>query len=367
MVKTALIHDWLNGIGGGEKVLEAIYSLYPGKIHTLFHDEKGMQGSFFEDKEVQASFLQHMPFSSRIYRNLLPLFPLAIEQFDLSCYDVLLSSSHAAAKGILCNAHQLHICYCHSPMRYAWDLYPFHMKELSGLKRVLAQLCLHSLRKWDVISSYRVDHFIANSQHIARRIKKVYGRESVVIYPPVDVESFYLADRKDAYYITFSRLVPYKRIDLIVEAFSHMPDKKLLVVGDGPEMGRLKKLVGKNVELLGYRSDEELKELVSKARAFLFAAEEDFGICMVEALAAGVPVIAYNRGAAREIIQEGITGALFAEQSVSSIKEAIDRFEPVIECLNPVSIKRSAQRFSKDEFSRQLQAFVEEKKKEFFQ
>lgn len=366
-MKTALVHDWLSGVGGGEKVLESIYSEYPGKIHTLIHDAKKMERTFFEGMDINTSFLQAIPFSSKLYRNFLPLFPFAIEQFDLSEYDLILSSSHAVAKGVLRGANQLHICYCHSPMRYAWDLYSSHMKEVRGLKRLAAKMTLHSLRQWDVVSANRVDHFIANSRHIAMRIKKIYGRESTVIYPPVDVSSFYSKDKKEDYYITYSRLVPYKKVDLIVEAFSKMPGKRLLVIGDGPEMPRLKKMAAKNIELLGFQDDTELRKLLAGAKGFIFAAEEDFGIVLVEALASGVPVIAFGKGASREIVEEGQTGLFFAEQSISSLVDAVKSFELMRSQLDPEACVKSAQRFSSERFSREFKAFVEEKKRDFFE
>ena len=365
-MKTALVHDWLTGWGGGEKVLEAIYELYPAKIHTLVKNPKKLIGSCFAHAEIDTSFIQSLPFAKKLYRNYLPFFPLAIEQFDMSEYDLVLSTSHAVAKGVLTHSNQLHICYCHSPMRYAWDLYPFHMSHVSGIKKKLAQIVLHSLRKWDYISSSRVDAFIANSSHVARRIRKIYGREAHVIYPPVDTDLFNISSDKQDYYITYSRLVPYKKIDLIVEAFSSMQDKKLIVIGNGPEMPIIKSKATKNIEILGYQSNERVKSLLSKAKAFIFAAEEDFGIVMVEALAAGVPVIAFEKGASKEIIKEDVSGLFFPRQDVDSIRDAIKDFEMKEGKFDPQYIKSSSERFSRERFKKEYAQFIDLKKQEFF-
>ncbi len=358
----ALVHDWLVGFAGGEKVLSSIYSIYPAKIYTLVASKEKQKGMLWEKEDIETSFLQKIPFSTKLYRNFLPLFPLAIEQFDLSAHDVIISSSHAVAKGVLTHSQQLHICYCHSPMRYAWDLYHFHMQHVKGLKKAIAQMTLHYLRNWDMSSAQRVDAFIANSHNVAKRIQKIYGRESVVIYPPVSTDSFSIAKGKEDYYVAFSRLVPYKKIDLIAQAFSQMPEKKLLIIGCGPEMSKIKKISGKNVEILGYLPDEKIRDLLSKAKAFVFAAEEDFGIVMVEALAAGVPVIAYGRGSSQEILKQGETGEFFDEQTVPSLCSAIERFEKKQDCFNPAIIKQSAERFSETRFAVEFKDFVEKQK-----
>src|SRR3990167_142200 len=242
-MRTALVHDWLVSIGGGEKALQAIDELFRGDIYTLFHNPKNIEGSYFQDREVITSFLQRMPFAKKKYQSFLPFFPLAIEGFDLSDYDLVISSSHCAAKGVLTHADQLHICYCYTPMRYGWDLYHQYLDIANlrrGVKGFCAKLILHYLRLWDKSSASRVDAFVAISNYVARRIRKIYGRKAEVIYPGVDVDYYSVEEKKDDYYVTASRLVPYKRIDLIVEAFSLMKDKKLIVVGDGPEMWKVK-------------------------------------------------------------------------------------------------------------------------------
>ncbi len=358
-VKTALVHDWLVSHAGAEKVLEAIHGLFPGPIHTLVHDAKSTNWT-----NVQTSFLQKFPFSKQLYRNFLPLFPLAIEQFDLSEYDLILSSSHAVAKGVLTHANQLHICYCHTPMRYAWDLYHEYLGSIKGLKRAVARLTLHRLRAWDSASTPRVDHFIANSQYIARRIKKVYQRESTVIYPPVATHQFSLR-RKESFYVTVSRLVPYKKVDLIVKAFANMPDKKLLVIGDGPDMTSIKKIATANIELLGAVQDEEMRSLLAQAKAFVFAADEDFGITPVEAQAAGTPVIAYGKGGTLETVVDGVTGLFFSDQTVDSLCKAVHRFESMQDHFIPAGIQEHASYFNEERFKTEYQRYIREKLQDF--
>jgi len=286
-LKTAIIHDWLINLGGAEKVLESIYELYPAPIYTLIKNEQSIKGSLFEKAEIYSSFIQKLPKAKDNYRNYLFLFPIAIEQFNLSEYDLIISSSHAVAKGILRNPNQVHICYCHTPMRYIWDLYHEYLKELKGIKKLLAQAILHYLRIWDIISVNRVDYFVANSKYVAKRIEKIYGRKATVIYPPVDIEKFELETRKESFYLTVGRLVPYKKIDVIVKAFRKMPERKLIVIGYGPEYKKIKKLATSNIEILGYQPRDKVKEYMKKAKAFIFCALEDFGIAPVEAQACG--------------------------------------------------------------------------------
>ena len=275
-MKTALVHDWLVTMGGAEKTLAAIQGEYPSPIHTLVHDIQSMRGTPFENKEIHTSFIQNLPFAKRLYRNYLPFFPLAIEQFDLSAYDVVISTSHAVSKGVLTHPEQLHLCYCFTPMRYAWDLTHRYLDGVKGIQKAVAKASLHYLRNWDIASLGRVDHFAAISHYIAKRIKKVYGRESTVIYPPVDTGEIPFSSSKDDYYLAVSRMVPYKRMDLIVEAFSHLPDKRLIVVGDGPEMKKVKSLAKKNVEVLGWIPDEKIRELMSGAQGIGFCSRRRF-------------------------------------------------------------------------------------------
>lgn len=358
-MKTALVHDWLIGIGGGEKVVQAIAELYPSPIYTLIEDKEKLRGTFFEKSEIFSSFLQKLPGGKHYFRNFLPLFPFAIEQFDLSGYELILSSSHAVAKGVLTHPGQLHICYCHTPMRYAWDLYHHYLSGLSGVRKMAAKWSLHYLRNWDVASASRVDHFLVNSAYVGRRIQKLYRRESTVIHPPVSTHLFEMSSEKENYYITISRLVPYKRIDLIVEAFSAMTGKTLLVVGDGPELKKMRAKAAKNVHFLGHLSDEPLRAYLAKAKAFIFAAEEDFGIVNVEAQASGIPVIAYGKGGALETVIKGKTGLFFDEQSPGSLMAAVQLFETMQDRFDPHFIKAHAETFNEARFKQQFKSFVD--------
>ncbi len=366
-MKTALVHDWLVGVGGGEKCLEAIYDLFPSPIYTLVKDEWKIQGLRCAQAVLHSSFLQKFPRASSAYRNYLPLFPQAIEQFDLSGYDLILSTSHAVAKGVLTHSEQLHICYCFTPMRYAWDLTHTYLRELGSLRKFCARLALKSLREWDLLSSNRVDHFVAISHYIARRIQKVYGKEATVIYPPVATRNFSPDPQKEEFYLTASRLVPYKKIDMIVETFAQMPDKKLVVIGDGPEMSKVKKKAAKNIEILGHQSDAVLRQHYAKAKAFVYAAEEDFGIVMVEAQASGTPVIAFGRGAALEIVVEEKTGIFFPDQTIESLAVAVEDFERRQELFDPQTIKAHAETFSEERFKREYKAFVKQKLENFYE
>lgn len=371
-MKTAIVQDWLTEMGGSEKVVESMHTIFPSPMHVLAHNPKVFKGTFFEGKEIHTSFIQKLPFSRRKYRNYLPLFPLAIEQFDLSGYDVILSSSHAVAKGVLSHAQQLHICYCHSPMRYAWDLYHQYMKEAKltrGLKGFIAKMVLHYLRTWDVSAAPRVDYFIANSAYVARRIQKVYNREAAVIYPPVEVDDFPLYEQKEDFYLAASRMVPYKRLPLIVEAFSKMPQRKLVVIGSGPDFKKVQSLAkgAKNIEVLGFQPFTVLKEKMQKARAFVFAAEEDFGITPVEAQACGTPVIAFAKGGSLETVKEGQTGLFFHEQSPQAIIQAIEAFEQQESQFSYTTIRAHAETFHRNIFEQKYKAFVEEKFKAFHQ
>jgi glycosyltransferase involved in cell wall biosynthesis len=299
--------------------------------------------------------------------------PLAVELFDLSAYDIVISSAHAVCKGVLTGPDQLHISYVHSPIRYAWDLQHQYLREsglVNGLKAWLAKWLLHKIRIWDYRTAAGVDHFVANSRFIGRRIHKVYGRKSDVIYPPVDVNAFDFCEHKQDYYMTASRLVPYKRMDLIVQAFAQMPDKKLVVIGDGPEMPKLRALVAPNVTLLGYQSFEALKRYMQQARAFVFAAEEDFGITPVEAQACGTPVIAYGKGGSRETVVDSpdptkATGIWFAEQSVDSLVSAIERFESLPSPISPQVCRQHAERFSIERFRGEFSQYVNQRWVEF--
>lgn len=320
-------------------------------------------------KKVSTTFIQKLPFARKHYRNYLALMPLAIEQLDVSGYDLVLSSSHAVAKGVLTHSSQVHICYCHSPIRYAWDLYHQYIREAGlskGLKGMIARTMLHYVRMWDYTTANRPDHFIANSAYIGRRIRKVYNREATVIYPPVDVESFALTPQKENFYLAASRLVAYKKTDIIVEAFARMPDKKLIIIGEGPDISKLKAKATPNVTLLGYQPFAVLKDYMQRAKALVFAAEEDFGIIPVEAQACGTPVIAYGKGGATETVLNGETGILFQQQTASAIEQAVRRFEQIAPNFSPQAIRQNAERFSQDIFREQIKSFIAAKAPELF-
>jgi glycosyltransferase involved in cell wall biosynthesis len=364
-VKIAIVHDWLVVSGGAEKVLQHIIECFPQadifSIVDFLEDRACLRG-----RPVQTSFIQRLPFARKRYRGYLPLMPLAIEQLDLSGYDLIISSSHAVAKGVLTGPDQMHVSYVHSPIRYAWDLQHQYLREsglASGIKSAMARAMLHYMRGWDARSANGVDHLIANSQFIARRIKKAYQRESTVIYPPVDFNGLTLCTEKEDFYITASRMVPYKRMDLIVKAFSQTPERRLIVIGDGPEMKRIAAVAGRNVTILGYQSFEILHDHLRRARAFVFAAEEDFGISIVEAQACGTPVIAFGKGGALESVvglpHERATGVFFREQTIESLIEAVNRFEKNVRYFDPRHCRRNAERFSAENFKAKLTSFVE--------
>ena len=368
-MKKALIHDWFSTYGGAEKCVESFTNIWDDfEIYGLIDFLSGTdRDKILKGKHAHTSFIQKLPFAKDKYRNYLPLFPLAIEQFDLSGYDVVLSSSHAVAKGVLTHSNQLHIAYVHTPIRYAWDLYHQYLRESGldrGLKGVLAKYFLHKIRLWDASTANRVDHYVANSRYIARRIKKTYGKPSDVIYPPVDVDKFTLREAKEEFYLTASRMVPYKKVDLIVEAFSQT-DKKLLVIGDGPDMAKIKSKAGKNVELLGFASDETMTDLMGRAKAFVFAAEEDFGITPVEAQACGTPVICFGRGGARETVRDGESGLYFMEQNARGLLAAVAKFEQNYDKFEPVKIRENSLKFSRARFEAEIKSYVEKKYEEF--
>jgi glycosyltransferase, family 1 len=363
LMKVAVVCDWLVVYAGAERVLEQILKLYPeADLFCLVDFLPNDRRDFILNKKTNTSFIQNLPFAKTKYRSYLPFMPIAIEQLDVSAYDLVISSSHAVAKGILTGPNQIHISYVHSPMRYAWDLQYQYLKQAGlqrGLKSWLARAILHYMRMWDYRTANGVDHFIANSRFIAKRVKKVYGREATVIYPPVDVSAYTLCEQKEDFYLTASRLVPYKRVDLIVEAFTAMPEKRLVVIGDGPEFGKIKKKAGSNVTLLGYQPFDVLRDKMQKAKAFVFAAEEDFGIIPVEAQACGTPVIAYGRGGALETVIAGRTGLFFHQQTNSDIIKAVDDFQTEEKIFSPRECRENAERFSETTFREDFGSFVE--------
>ncbi|MFC2992536.1 glycosyltransferase [Halomonas tibetensis] len=326
----AIVHDWLVTWAGAEKVLEEFLTLFPSaELFTTvnFLDKANIPA--LRGRTIHTSYIQRLPGARKHYRRYLPLMPAAVEQFDLKGFDLILSSSHAVAKGIIPDPSAVHVCYCYSPMRYAWDMQHQYLRQagVRGIKAALMRWQLHKLRLWDFASAQRVDHFIAISYYIQRRIACFYRREAEVVYPPVDTERYRHDRPRENFYLAASRLVPYKRLDLIVEAFNHMPERSLVVIGDGPERRRLEALAGSNVTLLGYQEDAVLIDHLERARAFVFMAEEDFGILPVEAQAAGAPVIGYGIGGLSETVIDGETGVHVAWQQAEALCQAVDAFE----------------------------------------
>jgi glycosyltransferase involved in cell wall biosynthesis len=365
-VRVAFVHDWLVTYAGAERVLEQMLQVFPdADLYSLVDfvppDERGFLGG----RRAHTSFVQRLPLARTRYRQYLPVLPLAIEQFDLSRYDLVISSSYAVAKGVLTGPDQIHLCMCYSPIRYAWDLQHQYLRETGldrGLRSLLARYLLHRVRVWDLRTANGVDGFIAISRFIARRIWKTYRREATVIYPPVDVDYFVPGPRREEFYLTASRMVPYKRIDVIVEAFAEMPHRRLVVIGDGPEMRRLRARASSNVELLGYQPLPVLRDHLQRARAFVFAAEEDFGIAPLEAQACGTPVIGYNRGGLGETIRgldtEAPTGVLFDRQTPEAIREAMERFERSAAAITSDACRANARRFDPERFRREFRQYV---------
>ncbi|NKF21896.1 glycosyltransferase family 4 protein [Solimonas marina] len=360
-LKVAVVHDWLVTYAGAEKVLEQILACYPqADLFSVIDFLDDAARAKLGGKHAKTTFIQRLPWAKTKYRTYLPLMPIAIEQLDLSGYDVVISSSHAVAKGVITGPDQTHVCYIHSPIRYAWDLQHQYLKEShleKGVMSILARFILHKIRIWDIRSAHGVDVFVSNSKFISRRVKKFYGRKSSVIYPPVDTDNFTIEKNKKDYFLTASRMVPYKKIPMIIEAFSLLPDKQLVVIGDGPEMENVKSKAGKNIHILGYQPFDVLRQHMQDARAFVFAAEEDFGIVPVEAQACGTPVIAFGRGGAVETVvtgEQNPTGVLFEEQTAESLAAAIEAFDAKRLSFLPENCRRNAERFSISAFKHNL-------------
>lgn len=370
-MKVAIAHDWLVTLGGSELVLRELLRIFPdATVFTLIDKMAKSDRTFVGVSRARTTFLDRLPGVASSYRRLLPLFPVAMSALDVGEFDLVISNSHAIAKGVRTRSHQLHLCYCLSPMRYAWDLRTQYLQE-SGLARGVrgyaANRVLDGLQRWDRATSARVDSFITLSRYIADRIARAYGRTATVIYPPVDVEYFDLqADRKPGsgdYYFTMSRFVPYKRIDLIARAFARLPDRRLVIAGDGPDAAKVRAAAGPNVQLVGRVERNQARSLLGGARAFLFAAEEDFGIAPVEAQARGVPVIAYGRGGALETVlgpsHHAPTGVFFEQQSEAAIVDAVRQFEADADRIEPTACRANAERFAEHVFRNEFAAFVD--------
>lgn len=363
-MKTAIVHEWLVTYAGSERVVEQMLVLYPeADLFSLVEFLPPELRSFIFHKPVQTSFLQRLPFAKTKFRRYLPLMPLAVEQFDLSDYDLVLSSSHAVAKGVMTRADQLHISYVHTPIRYAWDLQQQYLKGSKlerGAGAFLTHLVLHYLRLWDLATANRVDYFLANSRYVARRVWKTYRRPAQVIYPPVAIDRFQPKYQRDDFYLILSRFVPYKRVDLVVEAFARL-GLPLVVIGDGGDRPKIERLATPNIQLLGHQPDAVVADHMSRCKAFVFAAAEDFGIAPVEAQAAGAPVIAYGKGGVTESVIAGKTGLFFPDQTVESLVEAVQKFESGIYCFSPEEVRQNAARFSPERFRQQLIQFIDQK------
>ncbi len=373
-MKIAIVCDWLEEYAGAERVLEQLLKVFPNADLFAVVDFVGKnERQFLQNKSVTTTFIQRLPFAKSKYRSYLPLMPLAIEQLDLSAYDVVISSSHCVAKGVLTGPNQLHISYVHSPIRYAWELQHQYLRESGldkGLKGWLARIVMHYMRLWDVRTSSGVDYFIANSRFIARRIYKCYHRRASVIYPPVDVSGFSCCESKEDFYLTVSRMVPYKRMDILVEAFSKMPDKRLVVIGTGSEFAKCQVLAGANVQLLGYQPTAVVRDYMQRAKAFLFAAEEDFGIAPLEAQACGTPVIAFGRGGSLETVRgldkNAPTGVFFAQQTAEAVCVAVKQFEARQELFSAQNCRQNAEQFATERFCSEIKAFVEKHYKSMY-
>lgn len=373
-LRIALVHYWLVSHRGGERVLEVLGDMFPqADIYTLVYDPAQTSESIKRHR-IETSFLQSIPFSRRAYQSLLPLMPMALEQFDLRDYDLILSQESGPAKGVLTSPEACHICYCHSPMRYAWNMYQDYLQGAGRLKRILIPPLMKSIRQWDQLTAARVDYFVASSRNGSKRIRKYYRREAPVIYPPVDLSSFSADGRPEGFYLVVSPLVAYKRVDLAVAACSKLK-KRLVVIGSGAELSKLRQMAGPSVTFLGAQSDEAVRDHYRRCRAFLFPGEEDIGLTPIEAQASGRPVIAYGKGGALETVvgyeadggsePEKCTGVFFAPQTVDALVEAVRLFESIEGRFDPALIRANAERFDVSRFKAEMGAFISEKLAEF--
>ncbi|MGB3571498.1 MAG: glycosyltransferase family 4 protein [Phormidesmis sp.] len=368
MKKIAIAHEWLVTHAGSEKVVEQILNIYPhAHLYSLVDFLPPDQRSFIQNKSVTTSFIQDLPFAKRAFRNYLPLMPLAVEQFDLSDYDLIISSHHAVAKGVITRPDQLHISYVHTPLRYGWELQHQYLQQAgltTGIKSTLTRAILHYLRLWDVSSANRVDRYVANSRYVARRIDKTYRRPAEVIYPPVDTQRFRADAVREDFYLTVSRFVPYKRIDLTIAAFNQL-GLPLVIIGDGDSRQAMQQMAQGNIRFLGRQPDSVVADYMQRCRGFIFPPEEDFGITPVEAQAAGAPVIAYAKGGQAETVINGETGLLFANQTPESLVQSVKQMHGQIGQFEPRVLRQNAKRFSIDRFKQRFEAFVEQAWRQF--
>lgn len=381
-MKVALVHDWLTGMRGGEKVLEVFCELFPdAHLYTLLHN-KGSASDTIENMDIRTSFIQHLPLAKRKYRYFLPVFPTAIERFDLRGYDVVLSSSHCVAKGVMTGPHTLHVCYCFTPMRYIWDMYDqyFTGERSGGMARLAASFVRNYLRRWDVKSSWRVNRFVAISKYVAERIKKHYNREPDIIFPPVDCSYFKSSSSSGDFYLMVSPLAPNKRVDIGINAFNKL-GIPLKVIGSGQEESRLRGIANRNIELMGWQSDETVRDHYAACKALIFPGIDDFGIVPLEAQASGKPVIAYGGGGALETIipidndklkikcenrqSQKATGVFFYEHNPDALAEAVSYFEEIKDSFNKQEIRKNAESFDRAVFKNKIRNYIEQKYSEF--
>lgn len=371
-MRVAIVHHWFISLAGGERVVDTIASIFPSaEMFTLFLDERKLPPAIQKCK-ITTSFLDKVPWARRAHRHLLPFYPLAVEMLDLSGYDLVITSDSGPMKGVVTDPNAVHICYCHSPMRYLWDGYSAYARQMSLLARGVFGLTSHYVRNWDYAAAQRVDHFIANSNYVAGRIRKYYRRDSTIIHPPINTSHSFLADKHENYYLAVGRLVPYKRTDILIGACCKL-GRKLVLVGDGPEMKRLKKQATKNVEFLGEVDESQLRNIYAKCRALLFAADEDFGMVPLEAQSYGRPVIAFGKGGSLETVigaynpagqqkkkdDKAVTGIFFEKQTADSLADAILTFEASEDEFVPENIQLHARQFDTSIFVKRLRNYIE--------
>lgn len=362
-MKIAIVHEWLSVYGGSERVVEAIHELFPeAPIYTLVYDKDNMPERF-KDYDIRTTFVQKLPFAKKKYPNYLPLMPRAFEELNLIEYDLVISSSTACAKGVITRSDAVHICYCHTPTRYAWEFYYEYTMGMNKLKKLFVGSVMHKLRIWDRLAADRVDYFVANSNYIKGRINKYYRRDAAVIFPPVNTHLYRLEEKQEDYYLVVSRLVHYKKVDLAIETFNEL-GLPLIIIGGGPEESKLKAMAKDNIRFLGRLSDEEIAQYYAKCKAFVFPGEEDFGITPVEAQAAGRPVIAYGRGGVLDTVVDHKTGILFEEQTKNCLLDAVKRFEKEGVEYSKEKIKEYSNAFSVERFKTEIEEFVYNKTKE---